>query len=198
MSEERIVSRRTSLKSLGIVGAALAFGRPVEASTPPGETRPATNDKGKPAVNAVDVAVARFGKGHSCAQAVFSAFAEQLGMDYQTAVKLTSGFGGGMGFGSVCGAVTGAIMALGLKYGGVDSKLKGQTAKLVHELTDRFKAQHQSLNCRDLLGCDLSTPEGRKIAKERNLHDTVCIGIVRSTAKILEELQSEAHRGSGG
>ena len=51
--------------------------------------------------------MARFGKGHSCSQAVFSAFAEQMGVDYKTAMNVASGFGGGMYMGSVCGAVSG-------------------------------------------------------------------------------------------
>jgi C_GCAxxG_C_C family probable redox protein len=122
---------------------------------------------------------------------VFSAFAEQMGMDYQTAVKVSAGFGGGMGIGSVCGAVTGAIMVIGLKHGGVDPKAKAHTAKLVGELTNRFRAQHRLLNCRELLGCDLSTPEGRQAAKEKNLYATVCNGFVRDAAKILNELLNE-------
>jgi C_GCAxxG_C_C family probable redox protein len=175
----------------------MVFGRAAEASAPPSEPKTAKSDQAKQAVNAVDLAIARFGKGHSCAQAVFSAFAEQMGMDYQTAVRLSSGFGGGMGMGSVCGAVTGGIMAIGLKCGGVDPKAKGQTAKLVREFTDRFKAQHKSVNCRDLLGCDLSTPEGLKAAKDRNLF-AVCPGIVRDAAKTLDGLLNQAPRGAAG
>ena len=197
MSEEHSVSRRVSLKRLGAVGAAMVLGG-AAATPPPAQREPAKTDKDKPAANAVDLALARFGKGHSCAQAVFSAFAEQMGMDYQTAVKLSSGFGGGMGMGSVCGAVTGAIMAIGLKYGGVDPKAKGETAKLVREFIDRFKAQHRQLNCRDLLGCDLSTPEGRQTAKDKDLYATVCNGIVRDAARILNELLNEAQRGAVG
>jgi len=193
MSEEHSLSRRASLKTLGAVGAAMVIGGAAEASGPPADPKPATSDKDQQAVNAVDLAVARLGKGHSCAQAVFSAFAEQMGLEYETAVKLTSGFGGGMGMGSVCGAVTGAIMAIGLKNGGVDPKAKEQTAKLVREFNDRFTALHHSLNCRDLLGCDLSTPEGRQTAKNKNLF-AVCPSIVRDAATILNELLNEAHR----
>jgi hypothetical protein len=66
------------------------------------------------------------------------------------------------------------------------------TAKLVGELTNRFRAQHRLLNCRELLGCDLSTPEGRQAAKEKNLYATVCNGFVRDAAKILNALLNEA------
>jgi C_GCAxxG_C_C family probable redox protein len=195
MSVNQPVSRRASLKSLGVVGAAMVFNRATEASAPPAEAKTAKSDHAKPTANAVDVAVARFGKGHSCAQAVFSAFAEQTGMDYQAAVRVSSGFGGGMGMGSVCGAVTGAIMAIGLRYGGIDPKAKGQTGKLVREFTDRFKAQHKSVNCRDLLSCDLSTPEGLKEAKDKNLFATICNGIVKDAATMLSELLAQQKPG---
>jgi C_GCAxxG_C_C family probable redox protein len=139
---------------------------------------------------------------------VFSAVAEQMGMDYQTAVKVSSGFGGGMNLGSVCGAVTGGIMAIGLKYGAVDLKAQAeafernelpQTARMVREFADRFKAQYRSINCPELVGVDLSKPEGLKAAKDAlqgrgpNLF-AVCPGIVRDAAKILNELLNDAPR----
>ena len=140
-------------------------------------------------MSGVQDAVARFDDGYSCAQAVFSAYAEKLGMDRQTALKVSAGFGGGMGrMGETCGAITGAFMALGLKYGGPDSESKDKTYELVRELADRFRARHGSLECRELLGCDVSTPEGRQRAKEQGLHSTVCTQIVRDAAEILEGL----------
>ena len=140
-------------------------------------------------MSSVQEAVARFDDGYSCAQAVFSTYAEKLGMDRQTAIKVSAGFGGGMGrMAGTCGALTGAFMVLGLKYGGPDSKSKDKTYELVRELADRFRARHGSLECRELLGCDLSTPEGRKHAKAERLHSTVCTQIVRDAAEILEEI----------
>ena len=194
MNEKRSVSRRTSMKSLGIIGAALVINNAAEACGPMDDLKPANGEEGEQAVNVVELAVVRMEKGgHSCAQAVFSAFAEQLGLDYQTAVKVSSGFGGGMGLGSVCGAVTGSILAIGLKFGGVDPQAKKQTAQLVREFTDRFKVQRQSLMCRDLLGGDLSTPEGFQTATEKKLF-AVCPGIVTDAAKILVELLNERQR----
>jgi C_GCAxxG_C_C family probable redox protein len=190
MNKEQSVSRRVSLKMLGGAGATAALSG-VANALGDGATAAAAEDPQKPdTASAVEVALARMGKGHSCAQSVFSAFAEQLGMDYETAVKLTAGFGGGMGLGSICGAVSGGIMALGLKYGGVDPKAKEQTAKLVRQFADRFKTQHKSLNCHDLIGGDLTTLEGRKAAKDNNLF-AVCPGLVSDAGKILQELLSE-------
>lgn len=140
-------------------------------------------------MNAVEVAVSRFREGHSCSQAVFTAFAEPLGLDYDTAVRLSAGFGGGMGrMGDVCGAVTGALMVLGLRFGGVEAEAKEKTYELVREFADRFKIRRESLDCRDLLGCDLSTPEGRKTAAEQSLHATICSQVVREAAEILEDI----------
>jgi len=194
MSKENRLSRRSSLKGLGALGAATLLDGAATGTSPAAESQAPAKATGKAAANPVDLAVARFGKGHSCAQAVFSAFAEQIGMDYQTAVKLTAGFGGGMGMGGVCGAVSGAYMAIGLKFGGVEPKAKEQTAKLAREFAERFKAQHRSLICRELMGCDVSTPEGRKISKEKDLRDTVCTGLVRDAAKILSELLAQPKR----
>jgi C_GCAxxG_C_C family probable redox protein len=123
-----------------------------------------------------------------------------MGMDYQTAVKVSCGFGGGMNLGSVCGAVTGGIMAIGVKHGGVGMQASMQTSKLVREFGDRFKAQHRSINCPDVLGVDLSKvdlgkpetlSEFYKTAKEKNLF-AVCPGIVRDATKIVEELLNGA------
>jgi C_GCAxxG_C_C family probable redox protein len=177
------------------MGAATLLGGATPATSSAAEPE-AQQKKGKDAADPVDLAVARFGKHHSCAQAVFSAFAEPMGMDYKTAVKLTAGFGGGMGMGSVCGAVTGAFMAIGLKFGGVDPKAKEQTSRLIRELVRRIKAQHRSVNCRELLGCDPSSPEGRRMIQEKNLRATVCVAIIRDAAKTVKEFLAQPRKES--
>ena len=141
----------------------------------------------------VETAVVRFEEGYNCSQAVLSAFAEKLGMDHATAVKIASGFGGGMGrMGETCGAVSGAYMALGLKYGGVDTASKERTYQLVREFARRFLATRDSLRCRDLLGCDISTPEGLRHAREQGLFKSVCAKYVREAAEIVEDLLEDA------
>lgn len=134
-------------------------------------------------------------------------------MDYQTAVKVSAGFGGGMYLGSVCGAVTGGIMAIGLKHGGLGPNSM-RTAIMVRDFADRFKAQHKSINCPDLTGFDLgkldlrnpetlkkifgnlSTPEGQKAAREmlggrdpRELF-AACLGYVKDATAIVNEIVS--------
>ena len=109
-------------------------------------------------------------------------------MDYQTAVKLSAGFGGGMFIGSVCGAITGSLMAIGLKFGGVDPKAKEQMSRLARELVRQFKTKHCSVNCRELLGLDPTTPEGRRTMQEKNLRATVCVPAIRDAATAAKEL----------
>ncbi len=139
----------------------------------------------------IEDAVACFKQGYSCSQTVVAAFAPSLGLDRDTALKIASGFGGGMGrLGETCGAVTGAFMILGLKYGSpaTDRQAKETIYAVVREFAQRFQTIHGSLLCRDLLGCDLNTPEGLALAQEKKLFSTVCSPYVETAAEILEEM----------
>jgi C_GCAxxG_C_C family probable redox protein len=137
-----------------------------------------------------DQAVETFEQGFNCSQAVLAAFAPSLGLDRTAALKLAAGFGGGMGtMGDACGAVTGALMALGLKFGHTaagDKAGKQRIYALVRQFATQFKARHGSITCRDLLGFDIGTPEGMKQALERDTHHTVCPKFVRDAAEIVE------------
>ncbi len=144
------------------------------------------------AMNPVETAVERFQNGHSCSQAVFTALAEPMGLDYATALRVATAFGGGMGrMGATCGAVTGALMALGLKYGGVEPEAKDLTYRLVRQFADEFRERHETLQCRDLIGCDLSTEEGREQSRANDTHNTICVGLVRQAVVIAEKLLKE-------
>jgi C_GCAxxG_C_C family probable redox protein len=142
--------------------------------------------------NRIDQAVACFGCGFSCSQAVFSAYAEELALDKETALKISGAFGGGMaGMADTCGAVTGALMVIGLKYGKTkvdDDEAKKRTYALAGEFVARFKARHSSIVCRELLGCDISTPEGKQSFEDNKLKDARCRKFVREAAEILEEI----------
>ena len=139
-------------------------------------------------------AVERFGKGFNCSQAVLGSYSKQFGLDCEKAFKVATGFGGGMRMGSTCGAVSGAFMVLGLKYGNTtaeDKEGKANTYKKVEEYIKRFKARNDSVMCRELLGCDLSTPEGMKEAQDKGLFSSICPGMVREAVEILEEMMNE-------
>jgi C_GCAxxG_C_C family probable redox protein len=127
----------------------------------------------------------------NCAQAVLSVLADELGLDKTTALKIALPFGGGMGRTSgACGAVSGACMALGLRdYGKLASaERKEKVYALVQELNKRFKEIHGSVYCTDLLGCDLSTPQGREAVSQAKLTATKCPMFVATTVTILESL----------
>jgi C_GCAxxG_C_C family probable redox protein len=106
-------------------------------------------------------------------------------------------FGGGMArMGETCGAITGAMMAIGLKHGktkSTDDEAKERTYRLALELVDRFKARHGSIACRELLDCDMTTPEGLRDFKDRNLIETHCTGFVKDAAEMLEQILALSH-----
>ena len=129
-------------------------------------------------------ALESFGEGCNCAQAVFVPFAEQLGVDAETAGRISSGFGGGMHMGGACGVVTGAFMALGLKFG-VDKK--AAYAK-TSEFIERFRKRNPAITCLDLLGADVQTAEGKEKIKSEGLRKCVCEKLVADACEILEEM----------
>jgi len=136
-------------------------------------------------------AKATFKEGFSCSQAVLAAYCEQFGLDTKQAYKISSGFGGGMHLDQTCGAVTGAIMVIGLKYGRTradDVEAKMKTAKMVAEFAKKFKARHGSISCTELIGCNISTLEGFEEAKKKDLFKQVCPKYVISAAEILDEM----------
>jgi C_GCAxxG_C_C family probable redox protein len=96
-----------------------------------------------------------FEKGYNCSQSVFAAFCDKTGLDSESALKISSSFGGGMGrLREVCGAVSGMFMAVGMIYGYTDPKDntgKMELYKLIQELAERFKAENRSIICRELL-----------------------------------------------
>jgi C_GCAxxG_C_C family probable redox protein len=142
-------------------------------------------------VSDVEKAVEVFKEGFSCSQAVLGAYCEQFGLDKKTAYKISSGFGGGMHLDQTCGAVTGALMVIGLKYGRTradDVEAKMKTAKMTNEFAKKFKARHGSISCTELIGCNISTLEGYEEAKKKDLFKKVCPDFVKSAAEILEEM----------
>jgi C_GCAxxG_C_C family probable redox protein len=126
---------------------------------------------------------------------VFAAQAPALGLDPTLALRLAAGLGAGMGRKQqVCGAITGGILALGLKYGhhdAADKAGKDRIYALTSALQDRFAGVHGTVVCRDLLGCDLTTAEGQAEFTSRNLVKTVCARCVQTSHRIVNELIKE-------
>ena len=143
----------------------------------------------------LECAARHFGDGFSCSQAVLGAYGGRFGLPREIAFRLAEGFSGGMaGLGKTCGAVTGAMLVLGLAHGRTrpdDDAAKMATAKSVRRLVSRFEARHGSVACRDLLGCEIDTPDKLQMARDRGLFRTVCPAFVQSAAAILDELLAE-------
>ena len=133
-------------------------------------------------MNYVEEAVQLFEDGYMCSQAVLAVFCEEFGLSREQAFKISISFGGGMRKGEVCGACTGARMALGLRYGENKSKSDEMCVKFL----DSFKKENGSYICRDLLDCDIRTEEGIKYAIDNNLFKEICPKIVESAVKIAQ------------
>ncbi len=116
-------------------------------------------------------AVGLFNQGFNCAQAVLSVFARSYGLERDTATRIAQGFGAGMGRSDeTCGAVSGGIMVLGLRYGGTradDTEARETTYAAVADFLQRFRKLHGSLECTTLLGYNLADQRQRAEAKKR-------------------------------
>lgn len=146
-------------------------------------------------MNISDKAVEAYNAGFNCAQAVFSVFAEKENLDPSVSLKIASGFGGGMAnMGETCGAVTGALMAIGLKYGrsrASDSQSKKRTNTMIREFTKKFIEKNSTLLCRELLKLNLDDPTQYKEAYEKNMFRNLCPKFVHDSAEILDGLLKE-------
>lgn len=131
-------------------------------------------------------AAALFATGLNCAQSVYCAFAEELGMDAETAAKVSAGLGGGVGrLREVCGAVTGATLVLGMKYG----PDKTAVYEKVQEFAAIFKQEMGSIICRDLLAGTGATSGGAPEARTTEYYKKrPCAEIVRFAADSVARL----------
>jgi len=125
----------------------------------------------------------------SCSQAIFATYGEFLSsgsLDLKTCMNLASGFGGGIASnGNVCGALTGAVMALGLKYGG--SMMEEKVFQATNTLFDNFSNRHGSVLCKELIKFDLRAAQDVKEAFEKGAFKN-CPKYVEDVAEILETL----------
>jgi C_GCAxxG_C_C family probable redox protein len=139
-----------------------------------------------------DYALSLFKEGFNCSQSVFTPFAEKLGIEKETALKLSCGFGAGMAyFQETCGAVTGAYMALGLKYGkskSDENDLRDKTYSLIQDFTSNFIDKHHTTNCRKLINCDLNTDEGKKYFYQNDIKMKFCAECVKDAVTIVEKI----------
>lgn len=134
-----------------------------------------------------------FRAGYNCSQSVFAAYADIFGIDTETALKISAGLGGGCGRQrELCGAVSGAVLAIGMKFGtadGGDTDGKKLCYEKVREFSDEFRKTNPSIVCRELLGLaqkeESAVPEKRTEAYYKK---RPCVQIVKDSAEALEKI----------
>ena len=140
-----------------------------------------------------EIAKQWFADTFNCAQSVLASFGQAYGLTDDQCLKIGCAFGGGMARRQMtCGAVTGALVVLGLQYGrgaGDPYSSTEMTYKKSLELFDEFKMRNGSINCRELLkGLDMNDPEDKKKIAEFDLFKTSCTKYVQDAAEITEKL----------
>lgn len=142
-------------------------------------------------MNYVDKAQAYFCNNFNCSQAVFATYATELGLEEEVALRIATQFGGGARKGEMCGAVSGALLVLGLKYGhshAEDVEEKARAYQIAEEFMNRFIAEKGTVVCRELLGYDLSKKEEVEIIKEQGLFRTICPEMIRYATLLVEQM----------
>jgi len=138
----------------------------------------------------------RFRSGFNCSQSVLSVFAEDFGLSKDSCLRLASPFGSGIArMQETCGAVTGALMAIGLKYGkgenGTDDD-KALAYKRSQYLMSEFKNRNRTICCRQLLdGYDMNSPEGMAKIMELDLYHNHCLKYIQDAVEITEAILSD-------
>ena len=130
-----------------------------------------------------------FDNGFNCSQAVIGAFCEQFGLDEKLSMKLTCGFGGGLRCGEVCGAVSSAVMIIGIKYGqdiATDKTSKEKCYKITSEFMEKYLKRKETVLCRELLGYDVRDTETRALFPGRQKE--VCPNAIETAVLLLEEM----------
>ena len=137
-------------------------------------------------------AVENFEKGYNCAQSVFLAYCEEYGIDKETGLKISSSFGGGMGrLREVCGAVSAMFAIAGLKYGYTspnDDETKQKHYELIQNLANKFKAKHNTIICRELLGEDISDSPIPSKRTTEYYQERPCIEFIKTACELIERL----------
>ncbi len=141
-------------------------------------------------MNPIEETVDLFANGLNCSQAIMTVFGKPFGVDLEMAKKIGRPWRGGMGhLSQTCGALTGAIMVLGLANTiSEEGEARKEAFKSVKKLFQRFEEKYGTTVCKNLLGEDLSTEEGMRKIREQNLVRKVCPQYVRGAAEILAEI----------
>ncbi len=138
--------------------------------------------------NRLEEVKSSFAQQDNCAQAIFSVYGQYLGVDHDTCLKITSVFGGGINHtGNVCGAVTGALMVIGLKYGDIEIKDPSKSYEVASNFMKKFKDRNETVICRQLINHELKTAEDLDHAYKTGVFNN-CPKFVMDAAEILEKM----------
>lgn len=145
-------------------------------------------------MNKSEKAIEYFRSKFNCSQSVFTVFGTEHGLSENDCLKTSCAFGGGMGRQQlICGAVTGALMALGVKYGkamGDPDENKQLTYEKTREFFNEFIRLNGTTSCRELLkGLDMNDPDDHRKIIEQGLFDTLCEKYVTDSVRIVEEIE---------
>lgn len=138
-----------------------------------------------------DTAAEIFSGGFSCSQAVLAAFCESYGLDRQTALRLSAGFGGGAKCAELCGTVSGALMVIGLKHGNVDPEDKDSrrlSDGKAKEFLRLFRERNGHVVCRELLRAGAALAADADADAKKRFKAERCMKLVRDASEILEQL----------
>ena len=133
----------------------------------------------------------KFEKGFDCSQVIMEHYADELHISPETANRVAACFGGGMNRGETCGAVIGALMVLGMRYGQYDEKHMEQKDVMALRRTaffEKFEEKYPSCICRELLGYDVSKPEDLQKILDKGLLFDFCPKVVADVIEILDAL----------
>ena len=141
-----------------------------------------------------ETALNYFAEGFNCSQAVFTTFAKEDGLPEELALKIATQFGGGARKGEMCGAVSGALMVLGLKNGHFHRNAleeKQHAYETAEDYMNRFIEKRGTVVCREALGYDISKPEEHMKIKELDLFKSVCPKMIQCATELVEEMLME-------
>jgi len=137
-----------------------------------------------------EIAREKFLEGFNCSQSVLVAFFQDLGLKEEDLLKISSGFGGGMGrMQKTCGAVTGAFMVIGYlngRYQEGDTASKAKTYDLIQKFADDFKEVNGTINCLELLGVNFNDEEAMKEAVKQGGFKDQCLKYILDAVEIIE------------
>jgi len=145
--------------------------------------------------NTVKLAMKYFSSDYNCSQSVMKSILESKGMDFDEIFQLAAGFGGGVGLqGHICGAVSGAVAALGVingrKFGDVNEH-KEATYESAAKFMQMFKEKNGSIICDDLTGIVMADKKAHDRAMENGTFRKVCPGYVEDAVRIALDITNE-------